>query len=180
MTQSAPDPAPPLPAEQVRGLNRELGAGLLLLALGLVGFLGSYSLKFTLASGVGPGLMPRVTALIVAAFGLLLVVQAFTTAGERLESWSLRGIVFLLGAVVAFAVTIRGFSIPLPGLTLTCPALGLVVAGPLALITAALADRETRLVEIIPYALILTAACIVLFKYVLRQPIPIAPFLLGY
>ena len=58
--------------------------------------------------------------------------------------------------------------------------LGLAIAGPLALILAAMADPETRLKEIIPFSIVLTAVCILLFKYMLRQPIPLAPFLLGY
>ena len=129
---------------QVRGLNRDFGAGLFLLAIGLIGFFGSYTLKFTQASGVGAGLMPRVTALLVGAFGVLLIVQAFVSLGDRLQSWSLRGIVFLIGAVLAFAILIRGFSLALFGTTIVCPAMGLAVAGPVAVVTAALADRETR------------------------------------
>ena len=110
--------------------------------------------------------MPRATSLILGAFGLLFVIQGLTRAGERLEAWSLRGPLFLLGAVAVFAASVRP--------------LGLTVAGPLALILAALADPETRLSEVIPFSVLLTAACIVLFKYLLRQPIPLAPFLLGY
>ena len=178
MTDQSSSPTPP--ADRVIGFNRDFGGGALLLAIAVVGFFGTTALKFTLASGVGPGLMPRVTALLVGAFGVLLIAQAFVSPGDRLERWSMRGIVFLIGAVLLFAMTIRGFSFPFFGTTLTCPALGLVIAGPLAVITAALADRDTRLVEIIPYAVILTVACVVLFKYMLRQPIPLAPFYLGY
>lgn len=151
---------------RVRGGNVDVGAGLFLFTIGAVAFLGSLGLTFVQASGVGPGLMPRVTALIVMAFGLLFIVQGVTSLGDRLDGWSLRGIVFLLGAVVFFAAAVRP--------------LGLVIAGPAAVIISSLADRQTRLGEIVPYALILTAACVVLFKYLLRQPIPLAPFVLGY
>lgn len=150
----------------VRYVNQDVGAGLFLLALSAVGLLASLSLRFTLRSGVGPGLMPRATSLILAAFGLLLIVQGLTSLGPRLEAWSLRGMVFLFGAVALFAATVRP--------------LGLAVAGPLAIVIAALADRDTRLKEIIPFALLLTAAAILLFKFALRQPIPLLPPLLGY
>ena len=149
-----------------RGFNQDVGAGLLLIAIASAGLLASSGLRLTLPSGVGPGLMPRATALILGAFGLLFVIQGLTTLGPRLEAWSLRGMLFLLGAVAVFAASVRP--------------MGLAVAGPLALIIAAMADAETRLREILPFAIVLTAICIVLFKYLLRQPIPLAPFLLGY
>ncbi len=150
----------------MRGFNQDVGAGLFLIAVAVIGVLASSSLRLTLPSGVGPGLMPRATSMILGGFGLLFVVQGLTTLGPRLEAWSLRGMVFLLGAVTMFAASVRP--------------LGLAVAGPLALIIAALADPETKLREIVPFAIALTAICIVLFKYLLRQPIPLAPFLLGY
>jgi hypothetical protein len=72
----------------------------------------------------------------------------------------------VLGAVALFAAMIRP--------------LGLVVAGPLAVIFAGAADRDSRPVELVIFALVLSASCIGLFKYVLGLPIPLAPFLLGY
>lgn len=149
-----------------RGINREFGAGLFLLAIAAAGYFAAGGLRLSLPSGVGPGLMPVATALIVGAFGILLMAQGLTSLGDRLDSWSIRGLFFLLGAVVFFGATIR-----------TC---GLSVAGPVAIVFGALADKDTRFKEIIPFALVLTAGCIVLFKVLLRQPIPIAPFLLGY
>ena len=38
---------------------------------------------------------------------------------------------------------------------------------------ASLADRETRLIEIVPFAIAITAVSILLFKYLLRLPIPV-------
>ena len=153
-------------AQKTRGFNQDVGAGLFLIAIAIVGYFASSWLRMTLPSGVGPGLMPRATSVILGGFGLLFVVQGLTTAGERLEAWSLRGIFFLLGAIAVFAGTVRP--------------LGLAVAGPLAIILSAMADRETRIIEILPFAIGLTAVCIVIFKYALRQPIPLAPLLLGY
>lgn len=156
----------PADGKKTRGFNQDVGAGLLLIAIAGVGLLASSGLRLTLPSGVGPGLMPRSTSLILGAFGLLFVIQGLTRSGERLEAWSLRGVFFVLGAVAVFSASVRP--------------LGLAIAGPLALILAALADSETRLREIIPFSIVLTAVCILLFKYMLRQPIPLAPFLLGY
>jgi putative tricarboxylic transport membrane protein len=141
--------------------SREFGAGLFLVALGAIGYFGSYSLKFGQLSGIGPGLMPKVTAILVAFFGLLLMVQSVTSVGERLESWAVRGPLFVLAAVVAFALTVR-----------PC---GLLVAGPLAVIISALADKETGPVEIAIFALVMTTLCGLLFKDMLALPIPFDP-----
>lgn len=82
----------------------------------------------------------------------------------------------MLGAVVTFGLTIRGFDIG----PLRIPALGLIVAGPLSIALASRADPETRSLEVIVLAVALTALCIGLFRFMLRLPIPVAPWLVGY
>ena len=119
----------------------DLAGGLFLLGLAAVGFIGGFNLPFGQLSGIGSGLMPKVVAALVAAFGLLLVAQGLVLDGDRLERWHLRGPVFVLGAVLMFAATIRGATLSFAGLVLTIPPLGLVVAGPLAVIFSSLADR---------------------------------------
>lgn len=160
----------------------DLAAGLFLLTLAAIGFFGSLSLKFGTLSGIGPGLMPRAVSILVAAFGLLLVVQSFISHGSKLERWSIRGPFFILGAIVLFALTIRGMAVPKAGggQMQIVPALGMLVAGPLAMIFSSFASDETKVIEIVPYALILTAMCYLLFKVLLRLPIPVLPVLLGY
>jgi hypothetical protein len=144
-----------------RGIAREVAAGLFLIALAAVAWIGGFSLNFGQLSGIGPGLMPKVTATIVAAFGVLLIVQGLTVVRERMEAWSLRGMVFVLGAVLVFAATVRP--------------LGLLVAGPLAVIISGLADKDSRIVELVIYALVMTSLCGLMFKEVLGLPIPFDP-----
>ena len=163
---SSSSPRPPERPNGVLKSPQDLGAGLLLLAIAAIAFFGSLNLRFGQLSGVGPGLMPRSVALLVAAFGLLLVVLAFVSEGSLLERWPLRGPIFVLGAAIVFSWTIRP--------------LGLIVAGPLAILTASLADRHTRPLEAIAFAAVLTAFCIGLFSYLLRLPIPIMPTSIPY
>src|SRR5262249_49841204 len=108
-------------------------------------------------------------------FGILLVAQGLVLDGDRLERWHIRGPVFVLGGVLVFAATVRGATLSLGGLPVTIPPLGLVVAGPLCVIFSSLADRETRLLEFVPFAIFIPALSIGLFKYLLRLPIPIFP-----
>ena len=80
--------------------------------------------------------------------------------------WSFRGLFFVLGAALLFAWTIRP--------------LGLIFAGPIAIVFASLADRTTRPLEIGIFTIALTAFCIGLFSFVLRLPIPVLPSSLPY
>ena len=52
---------------------------------------------------------------------------------------------------------------------------GLVVAGPLCFLISALADRDTRAMEVVVYAVLSTVVCGFLFKEMLSLPIPFDP-----
>jgi hypothetical protein len=145
---------------------RELLAGLLLLALAAAGWVGTLELNPGHLSAMGPGMMPKITSVAVAIFGLLLIAQSFILEDPAALAWNVRGIVFVFGGVLLFAATIRSF--------------GLGVAGPLAVVASSLADRDTRLIEIVPFALVMTALSALLFQWALGLPIPILPFFLDY
>jgi len=146
--------------------GQDFMAGIFLLALAAVAIFGTLKLNFHTTTGVGPGMMPRAVGLLVGTCGLVLCIQSFFARGEGLDRWSIRGIIFVLGAALLFAWTIRP--------------LGLIVAGPLAVVFAAHADRDTRMIEVLTFATIMTAFCIGLFSYALRLPIPITPTSIPY
>lgn len=162
------DPAGPAAGDVGRPtrLNREICAGIFLLISAAVGFYGAWPLDAGSMSGVGSGLLPKAVAIGVGAFGVYLVALGVMSADDRVESISFRGIIFVLGAILAFAATVRP--------------LGLLVAGPLSMLVAAMADPDTRPREIIAFTIFMTAACYLLFKLMLRLPIPVLPPLLGY
>jgi hypothetical protein len=160
----------------------DLAGGLFLLAIAALGFAGGFNLPFGTLSGIGSGLLPKVVATLVAAFGVLLILQALVFEGDRLERWHLRGPVFVLGAVLIFAVVIRGSTLTLGGFggspllaSVKVPPLGLIVAGPLAVIFSSFADRDTRLVEVVVFGVVMTLLCGLLFKELLNLPIPFDP-----
>jgi putative tricarboxylic transport membrane protein len=160
-----PTPASPRSSGRLKS-PQDFAGGLFLLAVGGLGYFGAWDLTTGTLGGMGPGLLPKAVAVLIAVFGALLLVEAFVSEGHALERWSLRGPVFVLGAAVVFAFTIRDW--------------GLVVTGPLAVLLAACADKGVRTVEIVLFAIALTAFCAVLFKFLLRLPIPLAPWYLGY
>jgi putative tricarboxylic transport membrane protein len=145
----------------------DVGGGLFLLAIAAIGyaeaagFFGRSALPFGHMNSIGSGLLPKSVAILVGVFGLGLALQSLFVQGDRLEAWGIRGPVFVLGAVIVFALTIR--------------TMGLAVAGPLCVIVAAMADRDTRPVELVIFAIVMTAVCIGMFKFILRLPIPIFP-----
>ncbi len=154
----------PASQSQTRGILKsplDFGGGLFLIGLAVVGFAGGFSLPFGQLSGIGSGLMPKTVAVLVGAFGVLLLAQALFVDGDRLEAWAVRGPIFVLGGVLVFAATIRPW--------------GLVVAGPLAVMVSALADKDSRPVELVIAAVALTLLCGLLFKELLSLPIPFDP-----
>lgn len=140
---------------------QDYAGGVFLIVLATVGIAGTTTLNFQTSTGVGPGMMPRATGLIVAALGLILIINSLFIRGERLTRWSIRGMIFVLGSALVFAWTIRP--------------LGLIVAGPLAVIISAFADKDTKWIEVIIFAVVMTFACIALFSWGLKLPIPIWP-----
>jgi hypothetical protein len=161
LSQEQHGPVPDSPS--TLPVSRDLIAGLFLVALGALGLWLTWHLPGGTLRAVGPGMMPRALCTLVGIVGLAVIAASVLVPGARLERWSLRGPIFVLGAIVLFGLTIRS--------------LGLAVAGPLAIIVGSFASPEARLRESVPFAVVLTAICIGLFKYVLRLPIPVVTFL---
>ncbi len=156
--ETAASPAAPPPQARVR-ISKELLAGATLVALALLALYASAPLPAGTLRSVGPGALPRALALLVLVVGIVFVVAALVRRGESLGRWPLRGAVFITLAVVVFALSIRS--------------LGLAIAGPAVVIVSGAASPETRPVEIVVFALVMTAFCIGLFRYALGLPIPV-------
>ena len=138
----------------------------MVIAVALFAFWQAAALPIGTLGGMGPGMLPKTLAVLFGVLGALLVLGSVFEAGPPLERWSIRGPVFVALAIVAFGLTVRP--------------LGLVVAGPVAIVIAALASEEVRWVETIVVGVLMTAICVGLFKFALGLPIPLAPWLMGY
>jgi hypothetical protein len=160
----------------LRLLPRERAAGLLLILIGAGAFWSSLELPIIRAGSVGAGLMPRLLGVFITLLGVAQVILSLRRPGPAIGGWSARDIVMLLGSVILFAITIRGYDLGL----IVIPPLGIVVAGPLAVITAGLAARDVRLGELAIFGVVMSACCLALFRYALGLPLPVAPWLIGY
>ena len=138
----------------------------MVIAVALFAFWQAADLPIGTMGGMGPGMLPKSLAVLFGVLGALLVLGSVFEAGPPLERWSIRGPVFVALAIVAFGLTVRP--------------LGLVVAGPVAIVIAAPASEEVRWVETIVVGVLMTAICVGLFKFALGLPIPLAPWLMGY
>lgn len=148
-----------LPPYQRRGVL----AGLLLVVVGCGVFAEAWSLAGASATSIGPGTVPRMLGLLIALTGIAVLWASRADVRDGIEPWRTRSTLFILGAVLCFAGTIRP--------------LGLLVAVPLTFVIASLGSPQTRTLEMLLSAVILTACSIVLFVYALRLAIPVAPFL---
>ena len=164
-----PGPRGPVRAPQ------SLAGGVLLIALAALALWLTRDLDQGTLNSMGPAMLPRWLAMAVGLSGLALLAFAFLKQGDVLERWSLRGPVFVIGAILAFAITIRPFSFG----PLAVPGLGMVIASPLAIIIGGHATPEARLRELAILALLLTPFCMVLFGDLLNLPIPIFPLALA-
>ena len=138
---------------------QDLLAGASLLAVSLFALWATGPLDSGRLGAPGPGLLPRVLAVLLGAVGVWLLVLSLVRPGESLGRWPLRGPVLISLSVVAFAVTIR------------TP--GLAVAGPASILVAGADSPETRWRELAVFAVAVTAVCIGLFRSLLHLPIPI-------
>ncbi len=170
MSEVISDEVRPARAGPVRS-PQGLVAGLTLITLAALALWLTRDLDQGTLNAMGPAMLPRWLAISVGLCGLVLAGTSFTTDGHGLERWSLRGPVFVIGAILAFAITIRPFSFG----PLAVPGLGMVIASPLAIIIGGHATPEARLRELAILALLLTPFCMVLFGDLLNLPIPIFP-----
>ena len=134
-------------------------AGAALVVLAAIAVWASADLAEGRFFAVGPALLPRAVATLLALIGAGLIAGALIKEGDALGRWSLRGPLFIFISVIAFALSIR--------------TVGLAVAGPVVAVISGAASPETKPREILLFALVVTALSIGLFRYLLHLPIPI-------
>ncbi len=82
-------------------------AGLTLLAVAAIALFATADLGEGRFYAVGPALLPRAVATLLALVGAGLVAGGLMKEGDMLTRWSLRGPLFVFIALVAFALSIR-------------------------------------------------------------------------
>jgi putative tricarboxylic transport membrane protein len=160
---SSEKPVGPLETPLLR--RQDFLGGAVVIAVAAVAFWLGSDLAIGTLGGMGPGMLPKTLAVALGLLGVALLVSSLKE-GELIEFRSLRGPVFVIAALVLFGLTVRP--------------LGLVVAGPLAILVSAFGSNEIKWIETVLSALLTSVFCVLLFKFALGLPIPLAPWLVGY
>jgi putative tricarboxylic transport membrane protein len=140
---------------------RDFYGGLALLGLALFALYASSDLEGMQGFRFGPGTAPRLFAIFLAAFGVIVAGIGLIFDGPRIERFAVRGPVAVLSSILAFAVAINF--------------LGLILTSFLTFMIASLGAKDVRWPEATLTAVALTAFCGVLFRYLLNLPFDLWP-----
>lgn len=139
---------------------KNLGAGVLYIAIGGAAALLSQSFSIGTPMRMGAGFMPTILGACLILVGVISVLRGVTSPGEAMEPMSWRPVAFVLGALLAFAVLL--------------PGAGLLISLAALLAIAPLGSRFVRYSPIgIALALALIAFCAAVFVQGLGLPMPL-------
>jgi hypothetical protein len=135
--------------------------GVVLMAMALFALWASSDLQGMHGFSFGAGTAPRMFGVLLLGLGAAVAMTGVIADGPGLAIYHWRGPLFVMLAIVAFAVSIRP--------------LGLVISGLASFLISALGTPETRWVETLIVGVCLTIGCALLFPYVLGLPMPLFP-----
>jgi putative tricarboxylic transport membrane protein len=186
-------------------VSGDLGGGLCLLGIGALAIWQGSDLELGTLRQMGPGMMPRVLAVLLGLCGVALAVRSLLERSAPAPALQVPAVAASVTASVAASVAA---SVPKAGagarwaplrapvfllaaagaFGLSVRPLGLVVAAPLGILlslqasadAARGASQRRRLLESVAFALGLTLFCVLLFRTLLSLPMPVAPWLIGY
>jgi putative tricarboxylic transport membrane protein len=141
--------------------QQDFFGGMALILLALVAFVASNDLPGMRGFAFGPGTAPRLFAFTLALLSLAVVITGLMYTGPQVTKYKVRGVVFIIGAILAFAATIRP--------------LGLVIAAFSTIVICAAAADDVKWRETLLWAVILTTFCAFLFPYGLNLPFQLWP-----
>jgi hypothetical protein len=136
---------------------KDIGAGLIFIAIGLLFGVGAMNLELGTPLRMGPGYFPLILAGLLVALGLAIVVYGLghSATGRLTVPW--RGLVLILAAPVVFGLTVRG--------------LGLVPALALVALISAFASRRMSVSLAVALTVGLTLFCVLVFSLGLGLPL---------
>jgi putative tricarboxylic transport membrane protein len=144
----------------VRGPQDYYG-GIVLMMLAVLALIASADLPGQRGFAFGPGTAPRLFAILLFGLSLAVTFVGVTSNGPRIEPYKLRGPLWVLCAILVFAIVIRP--------------VGLVVASFLTWMISIFGSTEMRWVESFIAAAVMTVFCVVLFVYLLNLPFQLWP-----
>jgi hypothetical protein len=138
---------------------RDILAGAIFIALGLVFLVGALGLERGTAFRMGPGYFPLVLAGLLVLIGAAIALRALREEELAINMHAVpwRGLVLILGAPVLFGLTVRG--------------LGLLPAIAIVALISSFASRRMKPVLAAGITVVLTVFCVLVFNVGLGLPI---------
>lgn len=140
---------------------RDYYGGIVMMAVALFAFWASIDLAGQRGFSFGPGTAPRMFAGLLFLLGVAVTIIGFLKDESPLEQFAFRGPFFVTISIVLFSIAIRP--------------LGLILAGIITFMVAAMGSPETRWVEATIVGVLLTLFCAFLFPYALGLPFQLLP-----
>lgn len=142
-------------------MNRQdVTAGLLVVAVGVFSLFEASRFAIGTAARMGPGYFPFILGLLMIGLGLAIALIEPPTPGKQNDTDpAYRPLLFVLGAMLAFALLVEG--------------LGFAAAVALATFLGAKADRNTSLLTAAILSIAVTGICLVVFRLLLGLRIEI-------
>jgi hypothetical protein len=136
-------------------------AGSLFVAIGIVTVVASLDYPLGTSRNIGPGYFPILLGGVLVILGIAVAIKGLERTEEPADSWAVRPLISVTGAVVAFALLVRP--------------LGLAVATIALVAISALAGGGYSIVRVAGLSLGLIALSAVIFIYLLGLPLSIWP-----
>ncbi len=140
---------------------RDFWAGLVFIAIAAAYIWLASGYRYGTAQRMGPGFFPTYVAGFLAFLGLVISLRSFVVTGPRIDKVGWRQLIMTIVAVVVFGVVLAYF--------------GLVAAIIALVIASALADAESRPLEVIGLAVFLAIFSVGVFVYLLGLPLMVWP-----
>ena len=139
--------------------SKDFWSGVMLIAIGAVAVFIARDYPFGTALRMGAGFFPVVLGIILVLFGLYFALRGLHDSAKIEGNWSIRALIVLPLAFVAFGILMEyaGFVPAMLALT----------------IGSAAAGTEFRIGEVLALSVVLTALCVALFIWALGLPYPL-------
>ena len=139
--------------------QKDFWSGILFVAFGCAGLWWGRDYAVGTLSRMGPGFFPMAMSLALIGTGAFLVARSLVVAGEPIERIALWPQLLILAAIVAFGLLIER--------------VGLAVAVIAVAVVSGVAAQGLRWFELAALAVAMSAFSVVLFVYLLGQPVPV-------
>jgi len=141
---------------------QDLAAGLFLIVIGAAALWFSRDLTMGTIERMGPRYFPFVVSCGLAGIGLILALRSLVVDGEKLQPWSLKINIVILGSIALFAALIER--------------LGLAMASAAMILVCSFVARDYRWRESLLFALGMVVFVVLLFSVALGLSIRIWPW----